>query len=221
MITHKSLYHLMIQAQHVKQQSNAPALLLESGDWIIKMAKPLYDVLKCCCLNRHRVGGFIKVMLIPALRNLQFQATITDEKFRNDHQLDVKTTPAYATNYVILSTIRVMERHISLGIELGLYPNWYDLSTALWYRDFLLSAMINVKASIEREKKQRKEIDLQLKLEQEEEERKSKKKGKSKKNKRKQQPSSPSPSTLEEKVTAEDFEGKILLLVVYFDCNFD
>ena len=103
-----------------------------------------------------------------------------------------------------------MERHISLGIELGLYPNWYDLSTALWYRDFLLSAMINVKASIEREKKQRKEIDLQLKMEQEEEERKSKKKGKSKKNKRsRQQPTSPSATTLEENVTAEDFEGEI------------
>jgi len=212
MITHKFLYHLMIQAQHVKQQSNAPTLLLESGDWIVKMAKPLYDILKCCCLNRHREGGFIKVMLLPTFRNLQFQATAADEKFRNDHQLDVKTTPAYATNYVILSTIRVMERHVSLGIELGLYPNWYDLSTALWYRDFLLSAMINVKASIEREKKQRKEIDLQLKMEQEEEERKSKKKGKSKKNKRsRQQPTSPSTSTLEEKITAEDFEGKILL----------
>lgn len=56
---------------------------------------------------------------------------MVDEKFREEHGLDANTTPSYATNYVILQTIRLMERHVGLGIELGLYPKWYDLSTAL------------------------------------------------------------------------------------------
>ena len=215
----------------MRQQSASPELLVQSTTangglpWLTRMAKPMYDILKALCLNRHRERGFIETLLLPAFQLLQYEAASLDEKFRTEHGLDARTTPAYATNYVILNTIRLMERHVGLGIELGLYPNWYDLSTALWYRDFLLSAFINVKGSIEREKKQRKEMDLRIRLEQEEEERnakaqlqlqQNKKKGKAKKGKKSKPPSpSPTPSAaasvvdVSAQTTEEDFEDRV------------
>eukprot|EP00571_Detonula_confervacea_P010433 CAMPEP_0172302278 /NCGR_PEP_ID=MMETSP1058-20130122/4010_1 /TAXON_ID=83371 /ORGANISM="Detonula confervacea, Strain CCMP 353" /LENGTH=1036 /DNA_ID=CAMNT_0013012701 /DNA_START=265 /DNA_END=3371 /DNA_ORIENTATION=- len=204
--------------QHMRQQCAVPELLLTSTDWLSRMAKPMYDTLKSLCLNRHRERGFTESILLPAFQLLQYEAANVDEKFRREHGLDAKTTASYASNYVIVNTIRLMERHVGIGIELGLYPNWYDLSTALWYRDFLLSALINVKGSVERERVQRREIDLRIREEEAEEEEKkvkqaqllllqqqqqqqSKKKGKTKKGKNKskqqqqQQPTSPIPSS--------------------------
>ena len=144
-----------------------------------------------------------------------------DDKFREEHGLDAKSTPAYATNYVILNTIQLMERYVSLGIELGLYPNWYDLSTALWYRDFLLSALINIKGLVNRERLQRIEMELQIETEAKEQtmaklqlQQQHKKKGKSKKGKKpKQLPSSQDDSTSTTEgsmvVTMEDFEDRL------------
>mmetsp|Transcript_26275 Transcript_26275/g.47654 ORF Transcript_26275/g.47654 Transcript_26275/m.47654 type:complete len:608 (-) Transcript_26275:185-2008(-) len=210
--------------QHMRQQCAVPELLIQDGVWSTRLAKPMYDTLKSLCLNRHRERGFTETILLPAFQVLQYEATTVDEKFKVEHELDPKTTPSYATNYVILNTIRLMERHVGLGIELGLYPNWYDLSTALWYRDFLLSALINVRGSIERERMQRREMDLRIKLEEEEEERKaktqllqqSKKKGKTKKTKKSSKLlASPSPTTSAltaesaVKTTEEDFEDRL------------
>lgn len=205
----------------MKQQCAAPELLIScSTDWLTRMAKPMYDTLKCLCLCRHRERGFIELVLLPAFKLLQYEARNVDEQFHNQYDLDPKVTAAYATNYVILMTVRLMERHVGLGIELGLYPNWYDLSTALWYRDFLLSALINVKASIERERVQRKEMIRK----QEEEEKKARKKGKTKKGKKskQQRPTSPSATTLSafsdkaEPPEAESFEGK--LFIIKYNC---
>ncbi|KAL7537015.1 hypothetical protein ACHAXR_007535 [Thalassiosira sp. AJA248-18] len=215
----------------MRQQSAAPELLLESTcpdgslAWVSRLAKPMYDTLKALCLNRHRERGFTETILLPAFQLLQYEAATVDEKFRKEHGLDSSTTPAYATNYVILNTIRLMERHVGLGVELGLYPNWYDLSTALWYRDFLLSALINVKGSIERERTQRREMDLRIKMEQEEErkakdqqqQQQSKKKGKTKKGKKQKQITSlPTPDStpvlpveVSVKPTEEDFEDRL------------
>ena len=127
----------------MRQQCAVPELLLESSSpdggisWLTRLAKPMYDTLKALCLNRHRERGFTESILLPAFQTLQYEAATVDEKFREEHGLDPKTTPSYATNYVILNTIRLMERHVGLGIELGLYPNWYDLSTALVSDDII------------------------------------------------------------------------------------
>jgi len=220
--------------QHMKQQCAVPELLIQDGVWTTRLAKPMYDTLKALCLNRHRERGFTESIVLPAFELLQYEAATVDEKFRDKHGLDPKTTPSYASNYVILNTLRVMERHIGLGIELDLYPNWYDLSTALWYRDFLLSALINVRGSIERERAQRREMDLRIKMEQEEEEKKtkaqllqqSKKKGKMKKGKKSaKRPTSPTLSssalTTEAAVksTAEDFEDRLDYTILLFHRN--
>ena len=152
----------------MQTQCAVPELLLTSTDWLTRIAKPMYDTLKALCLNRHRERGFTESVLLPAFQVLQYEAATVDEKFRAENGLDA-TKVSYATNYVILNTIRLMERHVGLGIELGLYPNWYDLNTALWYRDFLLSALMNVKGSVVRDRTQRKEMDQQIEREEEEE----------------------------------------------------
>ena len=206
--------------QHMRQQCAVPELLLESTcegglAWLDRLAKPMYDTLKALCLNRNRERGFTESILLPAFKLLQYEAAIVDDQFRREHGLD-KTTPSYATNYVILNTIRLMERHVGLGIELDLYPKWYDLSQALWYRDFLLSALINVRGSIEQERVQRNEMGLRIKMEQEQEERKvnaqhnhSKKKGKAKKGNKSKQSTSQTSEAGVKKSSAEDFEDRL------------
>ncbi len=134
-------------AQHMRQCA-VPDLLLVSTDLLSIMVKPMYETLKALCLNRHRERVYIETILLPAFEVLQYESTVVDEKFKIDRGLDIERTPSFATNYVILNTIRLMERHLGLGIELGLFPNWWDMHTALWYRDFLLSALINVKGVI-------------------------------------------------------------------------
>lgn len=203
------------------QHCALPELLLTSTDLLTLLAKPMYDTLKALCLNRHRERGFTESILLPAFKGLQYEAAIVDDKFREEHGLDAKSTPAYATNYVILNTIRLMERYVGLGIELGLYPNWYDLSTALWYRDFLLSALINIKGLVSRERLQRIETESQIKMEEKEQtmakfqlQQQQKKKGKSKKGKKSKQIRSTqddSTSTTEGSmvVTVEDFEDRL------------
>ena len=145
-----------------------------------------------------------------------------DEKFRADNELDAKSTPAYATNYVILNTIRLMERYVGLGIELGLYPNWYDLSTALWYRDFLLSALINMKGLVNRERLQMIEMESQVKMEEKEHtteklqsQQQHKKRSKSKRGKEsKRLPSTPNITTSSTEAgnghSLEDFEDRLV-----------
>lgn len=207
----------------MRQHCAVPELLLTSTNLLTLLAKPMYDTLKALCLNRHRERGFTESILLPAFQGLQYEVSFVDEKFREEHGLDAKTTPAYGTNYVILNTIRLMERYVGLGIEMGLYPNWYDLSTALWYRDFLLSAMINIKGLANRERLQRIEMESQIKLEEKEQtkaklqlqqQQQHKKKGKSKKGKKsKSRTSSPdnltSTTDASMEVTAEDFEDRL------------
>ena len=193
----------------MKQQCAVPDLLLTSTDFLTRLAKPMYDTLKALCLNRHRERGFTESILLPAFQLLQYEAASIDEKFRAEHGLDANT-PSYLTNYVILNTIRMMERHVGLGIELGLYSKWYDLSSALWYRDFLLSALINVKGVIEKERRQRKEMDLRIRMEEEEKKKEHKKRGKSKKGKKScKQPQLVSSKREDGNVAAEEFEDRL------------
>lgn len=144
-----------------------PRSMIESTGWIARLSKPLYDTLKALCLDRHRERLFTESVLLPAFGSLQKEAAAVDEMFREANCLDPSTAP-YATNYVIAQTLRVMERHVGLGIELGLYPHWYDLAQAFWYRDFLLTALINVHSTLEKERIERKYMEHQIKKEEEE-----------------------------------------------------
>ena len=158
----------------MQQLCAVPEVLLESAypgcghSWLVRLAKPMYDTLKALCYDQHRERIFTETFLFQAFASLQLAAAAVDESFRLEHGLDSETTASYASNYVIVQTIRVMDRHVCIGIRIGLYPKWYDLSTAYWYRDFLLSAMINIRGSIEKERVERKAMELRIKLEEEE-----------------------------------------------------
>jgi len=227
-------FHQMI-AQHMRQFCAVPEAMFTSTSpgcgvaWLGRLAKPMYDTLKALCLNRHRERAFTEGILIPAFGSLQNEAAAVDLAFRREHDLDDRTTQSYATNYIICMTLRLMERHIGLGIGLGLYPRWYDLSTAFWYRDFLLSAMINVRGTIAQARMERKRMELQIEIEKEEEERKlranHKKSGGKKKGKK-----APAKSSTMSDVTAsaiealtksneEDFEDRLEYTVLTLHRN--
>ena len=209
-----------------------PRSMVESAGWIARLSKPLYDTLKALCLDRHRERAFTERFLFPAFSTLQKEAAAVDEMFREANDLDAASTPAYATNYVIVQTLRLMERHVALGIELGLYPYWYDLSQAFWYRDFLLTALLNVMSTLEKEKMERKILEHQIKMEQEEEEKRHapqehtcslKKAGSGKKKKgKKAKGASPHPSLYTHasaidaisKISPESFEDRIDFTII-------
>lgn len=204
-------------AQHMRQCA-VPDQLIVSTDLLSLMVKPMYETLKALCLNRHRERGYTETILLPAFELLQYESAAVDEKFMIDNGLDKETTPSYATNYVILNTLRLMERQLGLGIELGLYPNWWDLHTAFWYRDFLLSALINVKGVIEEDIVQRMENELRSVTEHEENETHAERQNqqqkiknpKSKKGKQsKQQTTSAQDSEVYDNRKADDFEERL------------
>mmetsp|Transcript_6235 Transcript_6235/g.9720 ORF Transcript_6235/g.9720 Transcript_6235/m.9720 type:complete len:986 (-) Transcript_6235:45-3002(-) len=211
--------------QHMQQICAVPIALLQSRfpgcghSWLIRLAKPMYDTLKALCFDQHRERAFTEAFIFPAFASLQVAATGVDESFRMEHGLDSQTTASYASNYVIVQTIRVMERHVGIGIRIGLYPKWYDLSTAYWYRDFLLSALLNIRGSIEQERLERKAMELRIKLEEEEEKKKANavvkkqisKKGKKKGKKKETNLDAVRETAIEEaaRVSAEDFEDRL------------
>jgi hypothetical protein len=142
-----------------------PEVLLASTEMLILLAKPIFDTLKALCLNRHRERSFIQTILLPLFHGLQYEVATVDEKFRVEHRLAMKSTPSYGTNYVMLNIFRLMERCVGLGVEFGLYPNWYDVSNALWCRDFLLSAMINMKKIVNTKRMHRIKLESQFEME--------------------------------------------------------
>lgn len=215
------------------QMCAVPGSMIETTSWIARLSKPLYDTLKALCLDRHRERTFTESVLLPAFGALQNEAAAVDQLFREANDLDPSFTPPYATNYVIVQTLRLMERHVGLGIELGLYPHWYDLSQAFWYRDFLLTALINVLTTLEKERINRKVLEYQIKLEQDEEEKKNahqdhvctqKKVGGGKKKKGKKQKGTPSHTTALNthaasieaisKISPESFEDRIDITII-------
>ena len=210
--------------QHMQQVCAVPDLLLESAypgcghSWLVRLAKPIYDTLKALCFDQHRERTFTEAFIFPAFASLQLQAREVDESFRLEHGFESQKVASYASNYVIVQTIRLMERHVGIGISIGLYPKWYDLSTAYWYRDFLLSALLNIRGSIEQERMERKAMELRIKLE--EEERKkvnaTAKKQIIKKGKKKGKKKDPNVDMVRDsaikaaaRVTAEDFEERV------------
>jgi hypothetical protein len=212
----------MNEGQHMQQLCAVPEALLQSAypgcghSWLVRLAKPMYDTLKALCFDQHRERTFTETFIFPAFASLQLAAAGIDESFRLEHGLDSQTTASYASNYVIVQTIRVMERHVGIGIRIGLYPKWYDLSTAYWYRDFLLSALLNIRGSIEQERLERKAMELRIKLEEEEEKKanavaKKQKKGKKKGKKKEKDLNTVREAAIEEaaRVTAEDFEDRL------------
>src|SRR3569832_1113489 len=69
------------------------------------------------------------------------EARMTDVHFREHAQ--EKSMPPFFTHYVLTYLVRIMDRHIAVGLELEIFRSHFDISMAYWYRDFLLSALLN------------------------------------------------------------------------------
>ena len=50
----------------------------------------------------------------------------------------------FVSNYVLYMIVELMERHITVGMEVGLFTGCWHLLTGFWYLDFLSSARLNV-----------------------------------------------------------------------------
>ena len=131
--------------QHMKQWTYIPEALLaneHSQSFLSRLAKPIYDMLKLQTLNRNRQRAYIEVVMLPDWVSLQNEANLVDMHFRQLNNL-TSSSPPHFSQFVLTIVIRLMERFVASGLEVGLFCSHDELSHAYWYRDFLLSALLN------------------------------------------------------------------------------
>jgi len=139
---------------HMRQMMHVPPAFLKnehSQVFLNRLAKPIYDSLKLRVLNLNRQRTYIEAVLLQDWTSLQNEAHLVDVHYRQANNLD-NTTPPYFSQYVLTTLVRLMDRHVSSGIELGIFYGHHDLSFAYWYRDFLLSALLSNLATMRRSK---------------------------------------------------------------------
>ena len=135
------------------QMMSLPNTLLESKygqAFLSRLAKPMYDALKLLVFNRNRQRPYMEAIMFYDWSTLQQEAHIVDVNHRQDFGADV---PAYFTHYALYVTAWLMDHHVALGIELGLFCGHHDLAVAYWYRDFLLSSLLSTLSFIRAAKK--------------------------------------------------------------------
>jgi hypothetical protein len=144
-----------------------PESLLESEHsraFSNRLAEPVYDNLKLRLLHRNRHGAYIKVVSLVDWTSLQNEAYLVDAHYRqqleqNQQQLqhqqnqttqqvqkNNETPQYYFSKYAVSVLIRLVDRYIESGIEVGLFQStdshhFSDLAFAFLYRAFLLSAL--------------------------------------------------------------------------------
>jgi hypothetical protein len=93
--------------------------------------------------------------------NLQNEAQVTDMEVHVQQTavgFSDDSPPAFFTRYVLAILMRLMDRYIESGLEVGLFHRHFDLLFAYWYRDFLLSALSQNLVAM----RQTKECDMDL-----------------------------------------------------------
>jgi hypothetical protein len=134
----------------IEQMAGIPSALLGSKysrAFLSRLAKPVYDTLKLLVLNRNRQRTYMEVVMFNDWSSLQQEAHIVDANHGQEFSVGV-TLPPYFTQYTLYFTILLMEHYVALGIELSLFVGQHDLSTAFWYRDFLLASLLNTMSSL-------------------------------------------------------------------------
>ena len=131
-----------------------------------RLCKPVYDLLKLHTLNRNRQRNYLDVVMLKDWNGLQEEAATVDICFQREFGLEGNTgSMLYVSNYVLATTIGLMEHHVGLGIELEIFNGHYHLLTAFWYRDFLLSTRLNVMTGMRDQLKARKAMEELIRLE--------------------------------------------------------
>jgi Mak10 subunit, NatC N(alpha)-terminal acetyltransferase len=141
--------------------------------FINRLAKPIYDTFRVRFLTRQRQRTYIEMIMIPEWIKLQQEAQLFDIHYHNQQQQqqqqqsngpkqngkeDIISEPiSIFTRYALMIQIRVMDRYIETGIEIGLFRNIvHDISFAYWYRDYLLSALHGQLSTIRQQQQQSK-----------------------------------------------------------------
>jgi len=113
-----------------------------SQTFVDQLTKPVYELLKLRLISQHRQRTYIELVSLPEWRELQEEANSVDSLYHDDPATKQSAIPIFGS-YVLTTVIRLMEKHVSVGIELGLFYYHMELAYANWYRDFLLSALVN------------------------------------------------------------------------------
>lgn len=147
-----SLLDLIVQ--HMQDLAGVPSDVFESKHgqiFLNRLAKPVYDTLKLRLLNRNRQRAYMEAVIIQDWAQLQQEAHIVDVHYRKDKGLDSKSPP-YISHYVLANLVDLMDLHVTIGVELSLFQSQEDLAIVYWYRDFLLSTLLNNMSAMQRTK---------------------------------------------------------------------
>ena len=140
--------------QHMQQMSQIPEGVFTNSHgqtFLHRLAKPIYDTLKVLILNRNRQRAYIEAVMFNDWSSLQQEAHIVDVTYRKANGLDMNSPP-YFSLYILFITVELMDHFVNLGIELNLFCGHHELASAYWYRDFLLSSLLNQLSSMRRAK---------------------------------------------------------------------
>lgn len=138
----------------LKRLASAPDSLfigMYGQAFLSRLAKPVYDTLKLCLLNRNRQQAYLEAVMIPDWSSLQEDARVVDMNYCMENELP-PNFPPFLSHYVLYNLIWLMDHYITLGLELSLFHGHHDLAVAYWYRDVLLSSLLNTLMAMQRTK---------------------------------------------------------------------
>lgn len=135
--------------QHMQQLSHVPDEIFQTNAsrmFLNRLAKPLYDVLKVMLLNRNRQRTYIEAVMFPDWAALNQEAQLLDATMMKDVRFGAPQP--HFNHYTLYLTLDLMDHFVALGLELELLRGDFEIAAAFWYRDFLLSGVINQLAAM-------------------------------------------------------------------------
>lgn len=127
--------------------------------YLHRLGKPTYDTLKVLLLGRNRQRAFMDgIHMFQEWETLRTEAAVVDHCFQKEFGVE----SLYVTNYILSMTLELMEHHLAIGIELGLFTGHYHLGVAYWYWDFLLSTKLNIDTGMHESMLKRKAMESML-----------------------------------------------------------
>ena len=103
----------------------------------------VYDTLRMYTLNRCRQRARIETLLLE-WKKLQIAASCADEEFESlagicENNVNMK----FCTDWVTLQTLKLMQRHIELGVRLDLFLE-NEIAHTYWYWQYLLNWTLQI-----------------------------------------------------------------------------
>lgn len=136
---------LEVIVKNMQEVTGVPDEIFETKHgqiFLNRLAKPLYDTLKLRLLNRNRQRTYLEAVILADWSQLQQEAHVVDMHYRKERNLD-SSIPPYTSHYVLSYLVELMDRYVSIGVELSLFQGQEDFAIVYWYRDFLLSTLLN------------------------------------------------------------------------------